>query len=54
MNEWYENALVNVVLNDDFVLNFYDVSRFHQVEVDTTNDFITAREIYGMGKIKNE
>ena len=54
IDEWYENALVHMVLNDNFVLNFCDVSQFQWAEVDTVDDLLTAKMIYETGKIKDE
>ena len=54
IDEWYENALVHMILNDNFVLNFYDVSQFQWTEVDTVDDLLTAKMIYETGKIKDE
>ena len=54
IDEWYENALVHMILNDNFVLNFYDVSQFQWVEVDTVDDLLAATMIYETGKIKDE
>lgn len=46
IDEWYENALVHMVLNDDFVLNFFDVPQFRWTEVDTVDDWLSAKKIY--------
>jgi choline kinase len=54
IDEWYENALVNMVLNDGFVLNFYDIAQFEWIEVDTADDFLAAKKIYQMGRVKSE
>jgi len=54
IDEWYENALVNMILNENFVLNYCDISQFQWVEVDTVDDLVMARKIYETGKIKNE
>lgn len=54
IDEWYENALVHMILNDNFVLHFSDVSQFQWVEVDTVDDLLSAKMIYETGKIKDE
>ncbi len=46
IDEWYENALVHMVLNGDFVLNFFDVPQFRWTEVDTVDDWLSAKKIY--------
>ena len=45
-DEWYENALVRMVLNQDFNLGFVDIPQFHWTEVDTADDILAARKIY--------
>lgn len=54
IDEWYETALVNMILNDSFVLNYCDISQYQWVEVDTVDDLLAARKIYEIGKIKDE
>ncbi len=54
IDEWYENALVSMVLDDDFVLNYHDISQFQWVEVDMVDDLVSARRIYEADKFKNE
>lgn len=54
IDEWYENALVHMILNDNFVLTYHDVSQFQWVEVDTVEDLLVAKKIYETGKLKNE
>jgi choline kinase len=54
IDEWYETALVNMILNDSFVLNCFDISQYQWVEVDTVDDLLAARKIYEIGKIKDE
>lgn len=46
IDEWYENALVHMVLNVDFVLNFFDIPQFRWTEVDTVDDWLSAKKIY--------
>jgi len=53
IDEWYENALVDMILNDNFVLNFYDISQFQWTEVDTADDLLAARKICEMGENMN-
>jgi len=46
IDEWYENALVHMILNDDFELRAHDVARWAWTEVDTVDDLVAARSIY--------
>lgn len=46
MDEWYENALVHMILKDDFILNYQDVPGSQWVEVDTVDDLVAAKEIH--------
>jgi choline kinase len=54
IDEWYETALVNMILNDSFVLNCFDISQYQWIEVDTVDDLLAAKKIYEIGKIKDE
>ena len=45
IDEWYENALVHMVLNNNFVLNFFDIPQFRWTEVDTVDDWLSAKKI---------
>jgi choline kinase len=44
-DEWYENALVNMILDDEFILNVCDVAQLRWVEVDRVDDLPIAHEI---------
>lgn len=50
IDEWYESALVRMILEDNFVLNFRDIPNFQWVEVDTPDDLLSARKIHEMEK----
>lgn len=54
IDEWYETALVSMILHDDFSLYYYDVPQFRWTEVDTVNDFLEAKRIYEMERLENE
>jgi L-glutamine-phosphate cytidylyltransferase len=45
-DEWYENALVRLILERDFNLGYEDVSEYRWAEIDTTDDLLAARRIY--------
>ncbi len=48
LNEWYENALVDLIYTEDnFKLNFMDVSNYIWIEIDTVNDVARAKKIFG-------
>ena len=44
-NEWYENALVQMILNSEFVLNFLDIAEYEWTEIDSVNHLLQARKI---------
>jgi len=46
IDEWYENALVHMVLNGNFALNFFDIPQYRWTEVDTVDDWLSAKKIY--------
>jgi len=46
IDEWYENALVRMILEDGFVLNYLDIPQFRWTEVDTVDDWLTAKTIH--------
>jgi len=54
IDEWYENALVSMILNDDFILHYFDIPQYQWVEVDTVDDLLSAKKIYEAGRIANE
>ena len=53
-NEWYETALVSMILNNNFKLNFCDISKFSWAEIDAADDILKAKRIYETEKLKNE
>lgn len=44
-DQWYENALVQMILNSNFFLPYFDVADFEWIEIDTVNDLLIAREL---------
>jgi len=50
-NEWYENALVNLILNSEFTLGFKDICEYDWTEVDSVNHLLLAREIQNKGHL---
>ncbi|MFA6923662.1 MAG: phosphocholine cytidylyltransferase family protein [Bacteroidales bacterium] len=45
-DQWYENALVQMIFEQDFKLEFIDISDFEWTEIDTVDDLLNAKEIY--------
>ena len=43
--EWYENALVQMILNSEFRLGFHDISEHQWTEIDSVNHLLLARKI---------
>lgn len=44
-NEWYENALVQMILNAEFRLKYVDAAEYEWTEVDSVNHLLLARRI---------
>jgi choline kinase len=44
-NEWYENALVQMILNSDFSLSYFDIADYEWTEVDSVNNLLAARQL---------
>lgn len=44
-NEWYENALVQMILNSDFQLSYIDVADYEWTEIDSVNNLLDARNL---------
>jgi len=45
-DQWYENALVQMIFNKDFNLNYIDIRDYSWVEVDHVNDLLLAKKIH--------
>ena len=45
INEWYENALVQLILRSEFRLGYIDIADFNWTEIDSVNHLLQAREI---------
>lgn len=46
-DQWYENALVQLIFKKDFKLYYIDISSYEWTEVDSVNDLLAARRIHG-------
>lgn len=45
-DQWYENALVQMIFDEDFNLFFEDISEYSWTEVDCVSDLLKAKEIH--------
>lgn len=45
-DQWYENALVQMIFNDDFELFYVDIKDYKWTEVDCVNDMLLAKQIH--------
>jgi len=44
-DEWFETALVNMIISDSIDLEYIDVAGYKWTEIDSPNDFIFAKKI---------
>ncbi len=45
-DQWYENALVQLIFKNDFQLYYTDISSYEWTEVDSVNDLLLAKRIH--------
>jgi len=45
-DQWYENALVQLIFKNDFKLFYIDISNYEWTEVDSVNDLLVAKQIH--------
>lgn len=45
-DQWYENALVQLIFKNDFKLLFQDIIDYPWTEVDSVNDLLVAKQIH--------
>ena len=45
-DQWYENALVQLIFKKDFRLFYTDISNYEWTEVDSVNDLLLAKQIH--------
>lgn len=50
-DQWYENALVQLIFKTDFKLYYKDISMYKWTEVDSVNDLLLAKQIHISEKI---
>ena len=53
-DQWYENALVQMIFDDDFILNYKDISQYNWTEVDCVDDMLLAKKIHQIDKLKGD
>lgn len=46
-NEWYENVLVQMILNTEFRLEYFDIAEHDWAEIDSVDHLLLARKIQG-------
>ncbi|MBR6069772.1 MAG: hypothetical protein IKP78_04185 [Ruminococcus sp.] len=45
-DQWYENALVQLIFKNDFKLYYIDITNYDWTEVDSVNDLLLAKRIH--------
>lgn len=53
-DQWYENALVQMIFDTDFELYYKDISSYKWTEVDSVDDILLARQIHANDFIGKE
>ena len=53
-DQWYENALVQMIFDDDFILNYKDISQYNWTEVDCVDDMLLAKKIHQIDKLNGD
>lgn len=51
-DQWYENALVQMIFNEDFKLYYKDISSYKWTEVDCVSDMLLAKQIHINDRVK--
>lgn len=49
-DQWYENALVQMIFDEDFELGYIDICNYKWTEVDCVNDMLMAKTIHRQDK----
>ena len=50
-DQWYENALVQLIFKNDFKLYYTDIANYDWTEVDSVNDLLHAKQIHSKEKV---
>lgn len=45
-DQWYENALIQMIFKNNFELYYIDISNYEWTEVDSVNDLLLAKKIH--------
>lgn len=45
-DQWYENALVQLIFRNNFKLHYIDISNYNWTEIDDVNDLVFAKKIH--------
>ena len=45
-DQWYENALVQLIFKNNFKLYYTDICNYEWTEVDSVNDLLLAKKIH--------
>ncbi len=53
-DQWYENALVQMIFDTNFKLSYSDICDYSWTEVDCVDKLLKAKEIYSREKLMNE
>jgi choline kinase len=48
IDQWYENVLVQLIFEDNFKLNYIDISEYKWTEVDSVDDLLLAKKIHSI------
>lgn len=51
-DQWYENALVQMIFNKNFQLLYCDIANYNWTEVDCVDDLLKAKEICNREKVR--
>jgi len=51
-NQWYENALVQLIFSNNFCLKYKDISEYKWKECDTIEDLLASKEIHKNDNVK--
>lgn len=47
-DQWYENALVQMIFTNNFALKYFDVASYNWTEVDNVDDLLNAKRIHDL------
>ena len=47
-DQWYENAMVQMIFTNNFELKYFDVASYNWTEVDNVDDLLNAKRIHDL------